>query len=131
MTESITGGLSWTAFSLIITGVMLNAIAQLALKASVIQSGVIQLDFTSLIGALNSLAGNAWLWLGLLCYAVSVVVWILALSRVDVSIAYPMLSIGYAVNAIAAWQLFDEQLSLGRVLGIGIIIVGVYVLART
>jgi multidrug transporter EmrE-like cation transporter len=59
------------------------------------------------------------------------VVWILALSRVDVSIAYPMLSIGYIVNAVAAWQLFGEPMNLGKVVGIGIIIVGVYVLARS
>jgi len=69
--------------------------------------------------------------LGLVCYAISVVVWILALSRVDVSIAYPMLSIGYVVNAVAAWQLFDEPMVPGRIIGIGIIIIGVYVLARS
>jgi len=48
-----------------------------------------------------------------------------------VSIAYPMLSIGYVVNAVAAWALFGELLSAMRLTGIGIIIVGVYVLARS
>ena len=56
---------------------------------------------------------------------------ILALSRVDVSIAYPMLSIGYVVNALAAWALFGEVLSAGKLAGIGIIILGVFVLARS
>ena len=79
----------------------------------------------------GSLVSNLWLWLGLLCYAVSVVVWLLALSRVDVSLAYPMLSVGYIVNAVAAWQLFGEPMNIGKVVGIGIIIVGVYVLARS
>ena len=68
---------------------------------------------------------------GLVCYAISVVVWILALSRVEVSIAYPMLSLGYVVNAIAAWYLFGEALSMQRVVAIGIILVGVYILARS
>jgi multidrug transporter EmrE-like cation transporter len=45
---------------------------------------------------------------GLGCYVVSVGVWIVALSRADVSLAYPMLSLGYVVNAIAAWYLFGE-----------------------
>ena len=67
---------------------------------------------------------------GLTCYAISVVVWILALSRVEVSIAYPMLSIGYVVNAVAAYVLFGEAVSVQRLVGIGIIIVGVYVVAR-
>ena len=104
---------------------------QLALKASVSDTGIINLDMQSLLSSAGSLAFNLWLWIGLICYAISVVVWILALSRVDVSIAYPMLSIGYIVNAVAAWHLFDEPMNLGKVVGIGIIIVGVYILARS
>ena len=131
MTESIGHSMTWAAFGLVLTGVLLNAVAQLALKASVNDTGIINLDMQSLLSSAGSLATNLWLWLGLICYAISVVVWILALSRVDVSIAYPMLSIGYIVNAIAAWHLFDEPMNLGKVVGIGIIIVGVYILARS
>jgi len=58
-------------------------------------------------------------------------VWIMALSRVEVSIAYPMLSIGYVVNALAAWYLFGEALGAMRLTGIGFIIVGVYLVARS
>jgi multidrug transporter EmrE-like cation transporter len=123
--------MTWAAFALVLTGVLLNAVAQLALKASVSDTGIINLDMHSLLSSAGSLATNLWLWLGLICYAISVVVWILALSRVDVSIAYPMLSIGYIVNAVAAWHLFDEPMNLGKVVGIGIIIVGVYILARS
>ena len=68
---------------------------------------------------------------GLACYAISVVVWILALSRVEVSVAYPMLSIGYVVNAVAAYLLFGEAVTLQRLVGIGIIVVGVYIVARS
>jgi len=131
MTESIGHSMTWAAFALVLTGVLLNAIAQLALKASVSDTGIISLDMQSLLASGGSLASNLWLWLGLICYAISVVVWILALSRVDVSIAYPMLSIGYIVNAVAAWHLFDEPMNIGKVVGIGIIIVGVYILARS
>jgi len=131
MTESIGHSMTWAAFALVLTGVLLNAVAQLALKASVSDTGIINLDMHSLLSSAGSLATNLWLWLGLICYAISVVVWIVALSRVDVSIAYPMLSIGYIVNAVAAWHLFDEPMNLGKIVGIGIIIVGVYILARS
>ena len=130
MTQSIGHSMTWAAFALVMTGVLLNAIAQLALKASVNDTGIINLDMQSLLSSAGSLATNLWLWLGLICYAISVVVWILALSRVDVSIAYPMLSVGYIVNAIAASHLFNEPLGLAKVIGIGIIILGVYILAR-
>ncbi len=125
--------MTWAAFGLVLTGVLLNAVAQLALKASVSDTGIIQFDLQSLLSSAGTLLTNLWLWVGLICYGVSVVVWILALSRVDVSIAYPMLSIGYIVNAVAASHLFNEPLGLGKVIGIGIgiIIVGVYVLAMS
>lgn len=61
----------------------------------------------------------------------SVAVWILALTRVEVSVAYPMLSIGYVVNAAAAWYLFGEAVTPIRLLGIGVIILGVYIVARS
>ena len=131
MTQSIGHSMTWAAFALVMTGVLLNAIAQLALKASVSDTGIINLDMQSLLSSAVSLATNLWLWVGLICYAISVVVWILALSRVDVSIAYPMLSIGYIVNAIAASHLFNEPMGLAKVIGIGIIILGVYILARS
>ncbi len=57
--------------------------------------------------------------------------WILALSRVDVSVAYPMLSVGYVVNALAAWLLFSEAVTVSRAAGIGIIILGVWLVARS
>ena len=120
-----------TAFGLIIFGVLLNAVAQLALKASVTDIGAIELSMNSALPTAMRLLSEPWLWVGLTCYGISVVVWILALSRVDVSIAYPMLSIGYVVNAFAAWQLFGEALSAGRMLGIGVIIFGVFILARS
>jgi multidrug transporter EmrE-like cation transporter len=131
MTQSIGHSMTWAAFALVMTGVLLNAVAQLALKASVSDTGIISLDMQSLMSSAGSLVTNLWLWVGLICYGISVVVWILALSRVDVSIAYPMLSIGYIVNAIAASHLFDEPLGISKVVGIGIIIVGVYILARS
>ncbi len=120
-----------SAFALILTGVLLNAVAQLALKASVSGMGAIQLSVDNIMPVTLRLAGEPWLWLGLFLYVISVTIWILALSRVDVSIAYPMLSIGYVVNAFAAWALFGEMLSTGRIAGIGIILIGVYVLARS
>ena len=61
----------------------------------------------------------------------SVVVWLLVLSRVQVSYAYPMLSIGYIVNAVAAYYLFGEDLSFIRIAGIVVIIMGVYLISRS
>jgi multidrug transporter EmrE-like cation transporter len=117
--------------ALILTGVLLNATAQLLLKAG--SRAVADLSFNlGNAGALfERMALNPPILAGLTCYAVSVVVWVMALSRVDVSVAYPMLSIGYVVNALAAWLLFSEQLSATRIIGMGVIIVGCWLVARS
>ena len=57
--------------------------------------------------------------------------WVVALSRVPVSIAYPMLSIGYVVNALAAWALLGETVTTMRMAGIAVIVVGVFMVARS
>jgi drug/metabolite transporter (DMT)-like permease len=58
-------------------------------------------------------------------------VWIVGLSRVEVSLAYPMLSMGYVVNALAAWWLFGESLGPMRWAGMMLILAGVLVISRS
>jgi len=111
--------MSTASIGLVLVGVLPNAAAQLLLKAG-----------TNTMPLGPRLALEPHILGGLACYAVSVVVWVAALSRVPVSIAYPMLSIGYIVNAVAAWYLFGEALSAMKLAGIGVIIVGVYMVAR-
>ncbi|MBI1990296.1 MAG: EamA family transporter [Betaproteobacteria bacterium] len=119
------------SFSLLMTGVLLNAGAQLLLKAGTNAVGVFAFSSDNLVPVGWKLATEPHIIGGLGCYVLSVIVWILALSRVEVSIAYPMLSIGYVVNALAAWYLFGEAVTLTRLAGIGIIIIGVYIVARS
>jgi multidrug transporter EmrE-like cation transporter len=119
------------SFSLVLAGVLLNAGAQLLLKAGTNSIGAFAFSAGNLVPVGIKVASNPFILAGLGCYAISVVVWIMALSRVEVSLAYPMLSIGYVVNALAAWYLFGEALSAQRLVGIGTIIVGVFLVARS
>jgi multidrug transporter EmrE-like cation transporter len=117
--------------ALILTGVLLNAVAQLLLKAGARVIAGFEFTPANAVVIAGRVALNLPILAGLACYAISVIVWILALSRVDVSIAYPMLSIGYVVNALAAAWLFGEPLGALRVAGIGVIILGVWMVARS
>jgi multidrug transporter EmrE-like cation transporter len=118
-------------FSLLLAGVLLNACAQLLLKAGTNRIGEFAFSMENVFPIGTRIATSPPIIAGLACYVVSVVVWILALSRVPVSVAYPMLSIGYIVNALAAWWLFGESISAQKLVGIGFIIVGVYLVARS
>ncbi len=123
--------MSAVSWMLVLTGVLLNACAQLLLKAGTNSVGTFAFNADNLLPVGIKLATEPHILGGLTCYVISVVVWIMALSRVEVSLAYPMLSIGYVVNALAAWWLFGEALTVERLAGIGVIIFGVFLLART
>lgn len=121
-----------STFAFIMTGVLLNAVAQLLLKAGT----------NALGGAIHVNAGNWFatgvkvfsqlpILAGLARYGFSVIVWIIGLSRTDVTIAYPMLSLGYVVSAVGAYMFLGEVVSPQRMLALGVIVVGVALLART
>jgi multidrug transporter EmrE-like cation transporter len=119
-------------FAFILTGVLLNAAAQLLLKAGTNgMGGAIHLTASNWFGTLLKIATQPPIIGGLACYGISVVVWIIGLSRTDVTIAYPMLSLGYVVSAFGAWMFLGEVVPPQRLIAIGVIILGVVLLARS
>jgi multidrug transporter EmrE-like cation transporter len=122
--------LNLPTFLILLAGVTLNATAQLLLKAGVRPLGAMALQSTTLFAQIGQALVQPPILVGLGCYGVSVVLWIVALSRVDVSVAYPMLSLGYVLNAVAARWLFGEMLAVQQMIGIAFILVGVTLVAR-
>jgi multidrug transporter EmrE-like cation transporter len=121
-----------TTFAFIISGVILNACAQLLLKAGTNAiGGAIHLTMSNWFQTFVKVVTQLPILGGLACYAISLVVWIIGLSRTDVTIAYPMLSLGYVVSAFGAWMFLGEAVSPQRLAAIGVIVIGVVLLART
>ena len=119
-----------SSIAFLLAGVLLNAAAQLLLKAGTTAVGSFEYNAANVVDAGMKYAFQPWIVAGIGCYVVSLVVWLLGLSRVPVSVAYPMLSIGYVMNAFAAWALFGESLTAQKLLGIGFIVIGVVLVAR-
>jgi drug/metabolite transporter (DMT)-like permease len=118
-------------FSFLLCGVLLNAFAQLGLKAATRVSGPLLAGDAGLMNRAMQLVAVPSLWYALTAYGLSVVVWIVGLSRVPVSQAYPMLSLGYVLNIGLAWWLFGEIPNAQRVIGVGVIVAGVVLVARS
>ena len=116
---------------LILAGVLLNAAAQLLLKVGMRAVGEFAFDAGNIIPIGLKVAANGPILSGIACYIVSVVVWLLVLSRVDVSYAYPLLSVGYIVTALAGQLFLGEPLGLTRWAGIVVICLGVILVTRT
>lgn len=117
--------------ALILCSVLLNSTAQLLLKAGMNHIGHISISYTHFAPTLLKIASNPHIIGGLSLYVASVLVWLIVLSRAEISFAYPMISIGYIITALAGYGLFNETLSPVRIAGIMVIIIGVYLITRS
>jgi len=121
-----------TAFALVIVSVLLSSAAQILLKAGMAAPSVSGL----------AEAGSRWIYLvtalthpmvlaGLAAYGASAIVWLLVLARLDLSMAYPFVALGFVLTALLAWWIHGEVINGSRWLGIGIIAFGVIIIARS
>ena len=105
--------------------VLLSAAAQLAMKTGMASAGPGHAVGQTYGQALTS----AWVWGGLGLYGLSAVLWLWVLSRLDVSLAYPLVSLGFVVTMLAGVWLLGEPWSWQRVGGAALIVAGVLLLA--
>lgn len=122
-------GITWV---LILTGVGLNAAAQLLLKVATRPLAHFA-DFSpdTLGNAVLILSKSLEFWTGMVCYGASLCVWLAALSKAPVSTAYPMLSLGYVAVAVVSVTWLGESMTLPKVLGIALICAGVILVSRS
>ena len=113
-------------FALIFASVGLNAAAQLLLRLGM-RTGL-PVGRTG-IGFLLDVALRPGVIGGLACYAISLVLWLLVLSRTEASFAYPFLGVGFVVVALASFLLLGESFTLRKAAGTLIIAAGVVVMA--
>ena len=118
------------SFGLIVLGVTLNTVAQLCLKQGMTAIGTVSLEAAGVLDLVLKAATSPFILLGLGCYVASFAVWLIDLSRVEVSMAYPMLSIGYIVTAVFGYYFWGESLGVYKILGIFLICAGVGVMFK-
>jgi len=115
---------------LVFSAVVLNTAAQFVLKAGAERLNALPAGgewYTPLLTAVI----NPHILGGLVLYVASFGLWIGVLSRLEVSVAYPMLSLGYVLAALVAYLWLGEPLTIHKVLGIALVVAGVYFLARS
>ena len=115
-------------FIFIISSVLLNAFAQILLKAGMKQVGNIDLK-NNIMNTCISIAFNPYIISGFIAYGVSILLWLWVLSKVDVSLAYPFQALGYIVVTILAWIIFQENISYIRIIALLFITIGLIILA--
>lgn len=121
-----------SVFGLILVNVLLTSLAQVILRAGMsadaVQASLSQGARWSTAWAVGS---NPLVIGGLAMYFASAVIWLLVLARVEVSLAYPFVGLGFVVTMLLGWWLQGDTISLMRIGGTLLIAVGVAVLARS
>jgi len=115
----------WKHQSAALRGVLLsaalNAIGQILFKAAAAHPKA----------SLFSLFLRVETWGGLVVYGLSAVCWLWVLSRAPLSLAYPILSLTFPIVVGLSAFFFSESILPMRWAGVGLIVVGVSLLART
>lgn len=114
----------------ILISVIGGAIGQILLKKGMSSMGPLTLTANQLVGILWRMATNPYVVFGLGIYVMGTVFWLAALSRVDLSFAYPFASLSYIIMLVASLLLFKEDITLMRLAGTLVVGLGVLLISR-
>ena len=123
--------LNYLVLGLILLDVALNVVGQLSLKYGMSKMGNFAVSLPSLVPVFARAAVNPFILMGVFCYGMGFLVWLVVLAKADVSYAYPMISLGYVFTALLAWMLLGEHVTVTRLVGIFITCLGVFIIARS
>lgn len=110
--------------------VFFNVSGQLLLKHGMSKLGNFELSLNGVLPVFLRAATNIFVLMGLCCYVTGFLIWLIVLSKAEVSYAYPLISTGYIFTAIMAWLLFGEAVTISRIAGIVVTCAGVFLIAR-
>lgn len=119
------------AIAYILVAVAASAVGQILLKKGMTSMGPLTLTPGQLVNVVWGIATNPYVVIGLIIYVGGTLFWLVALSRVALSFAYPFASISYIVMLLASWWLFKEDISLIRIIGTVVVGLGVLIISRS
>ena len=117
---------------LIFLAIIIGLGGQLSLKTGMNRIGRIDtIDLSNILSLIGKVALSPIILFGLGLYVVGFIVWLIVLSRVDLSFAYPMISFNYVLVIFFSWLVLGEQIALTRLAGALVICTGVIILSRS
>jgi len=125
-------GLNMFAIGLVLICVILGAMGQISMKTGMMQVGQIN-SLSDLLdpSTAREIFFNSYVMGGLVLYFISAFLWLGALSTLDVSFMYPLLSFAYVVTAVFAVIYLGEVLTLSRWAGILLVVTGCVLIMRS
>jgi drug/metabolite transporter (DMT)-like permease len=115
----------------IIVSIIIAVTGQLILKTGISKIGEFEITLKTLFPLIFKILSNPFILIGLIFYTIGAFTWIFGLSKVPLSLAYPLLSLGYVIVVACSAIFFHEHVSLIRWVGVLVVILGVFLLSRS
>jgi multidrug transporter EmrE-like cation transporter len=115
---------------LILFTVLTNAAAQIMLKKGMMSVGALDIGTDGLVWTVIRVVFSPFVFIGLCTFVISMASHLVVLSKVQLSYAYPFLSLAYVVVGLYSWFFFGEDMNLARIAGFGLIIAGTILIAQ-
>jgi multidrug transporter EmrE-like cation transporter len=119
------------AIAYILIAVLASATGQVLLKKGMGSMGALTLTMNQIANILFRIVTNPYVVVGLIIYVCGTVFWLAALSRVDLSYAYPFASLSYILMLLASWLLFNENITPARLFGTVVVGLGVFLISQS
>ncbi|MCF8468098.1 MAG: EamA family transporter [Sneathiella sp.] len=123
--------MSFLVLGLILLTVFASACAQLVLKLGVTEPKMQAALQSGVIDAIWAAALSPFVWFGLIIYALSVALWLWVLSKVDLSVAYPFVGLGFVVTMLFGILLLNENVTPMRIIGTVLIVGGCVLVGKS
>jgi drug/metabolite transporter (DMT)-like permease len=115
------------ALLLLAPAMLMSTTGQLFLKYGMNQVGAFEFSTNAILAILPRVLTSPFIWLGFIGFMGGSAFWLAVISRVQLSLAYPVLALNYLIIVIESWLILKEDVSPGRIGGVAVIVVGVIV----
>jgi len=120
------GRLTFQTLTIMLSSIALATTGQLLLRTGMESIGVVDLTSASLTSSARAALTTWHVWIGFGAFGVSSVLWLVTLSRLPLSTAYPFVSLSYVLILLTSVLLLDERPSLVSWVGSGLIVIGIF-----
>jgi multidrug transporter EmrE-like cation transporter len=114
----------------ILATVIFTVYSQLVMRWQVVKQGALPSDVLGKLSFVGQLFLNPWVLSSILATLLAGVSWMLAMSRFEISYAYPWIGLNFVLMLLFGVLLFGESISITKVIGTLLVITGIFVIAR-
>jgi len=114
----------------VFVSVSLAVVGQLLLKMGMLRMGKFSLSMSTVVQQYARILLNPLVIAGIISFALAMLVWLYVLSRLELSVAYPFVALNYVLILFASHFLLKETITPVRIIGVAVIVIGVYLVSR-